>query len=134
MQKESQTQLTLWVACNIVFQGNVVISVLATEAVSGEDGFGHVSMKHYCPDPSSWSCLYWDMQSGTGNELEVPVEAHSLGSQAYKGHMLIWQVGSRWGNSGNLRGRTGVRGLERPQHFPSQVERGDPVPEYGPEH
>lgn len=37
MQKESQTQFTLRVACNIVFQGNVVIFVLGTKTVSGED-------------------------------------------------------------------------------------------------
>lgn len=56
MQKESQTQFTLFVAYNIVFQGNVVIFVLATEAVSGEDrqmALVTVSMKHNCPDLSS---------------------------------------------------------------------------------
>lgn len=37
MQKESQTQFTLRAACNIVFQGNVVIFVLGTKTVSGED-------------------------------------------------------------------------------------------------
>lgn len=56
MQKESQTQFTLWVAYNIVFQGNVVIFVLATEAVSGEDrqinGFGHSVHETVC----TWIC------------------------------------------------------------------------------
>lgn len=67
MQKESQTQFTLWVACIIVFQGNVVIFVLATKAVSGEDSqmaLVTVSMEHDCPNLLSWSCLYLDMQSG----------------------------------------------------------------------
>lgn len=53
MQKESQTQFTLWVACIIVFQGNVVIFVLATKAVSGEDSqmaLVTVSMEHDCPN------------------------------------------------------------------------------------
>lgn len=34
---ESQAQFTLRAACNIVFQGNVVIFVLGTKTVSGED-------------------------------------------------------------------------------------------------
>lgn len=99
MQKESQTEFTLWVACNIVFQGNGVIFVLATKAVSGEDrqmALVTVSMKHNCPNLLSGSSLYLGMQSGDQGP-EIPVEVHEVGVQAYEGNMFLWQVGSRWG-------------------------------------
>lgn len=93
MQKESQTQFTLWVAYNIVFQGNVVIFVLATEAVSGDDrqmALVTVSMK--------LSVLGYAIGwLETGNQPEIPVEVHEWGVHAYEGHVFIWQVGSRLG-------------------------------------
>lgn len=101
MQKESQTEFTLWVACNIVFQGNGVIFVLATKAVSGEDrqmALVTVSMKHNCPNLLSGSSLYLGMQSGDQGP-EIPVEVHEVGVQAYEGNMFLWQVGSRWGGA-----------------------------------
>lgn len=43
--------------------------------------------------------------SGTGNQLDIPVEALQLGDHTFQGHMFIWQVESRWGDSTNLQGK-----------------------------